>query len=54
MTFDGFVDKAIAFIQKQLNIVLEIGDRAGEGRAYGNLGVAYNDLGQFANCPKPQ
>ncbi len=26
---------------------MEVGDRAGEGYAYGNLGNAYNGLGQY-------
>jgi tetratricopeptide (TPR) repeat protein len=30
-----------------LNICIEIGDRSGEGIAYGNLGNAYNSLGDF-------
>ena len=30
-----------------MKIVIEIGDRAGEGRAYGNLGNAYKALGEF-------
>ena len=28
-------------------IVKEVGDRAGEGKAYGNLGNAYHSLGKF-------
>ena len=27
-----------------------MGDRAGEGRAYGNLGNAYDSLGDFAKA----
>ena len=30
-----------------MKIGIEIGDRAGEGRAYGNLGVAYQSLGDY-------
>ena len=30
-----------------MKIAIEIGDRAGEGRAYGNLGNAYFSLGDF-------
>ena len=30
-----------------LKIAKEIGDRAGEGRAYGNLGIAYDSLGDY-------
>ena len=32
---------------KKLEIALEIGDRAGEGQAYGHLGNPYNLLGDF-------
>ena len=32
--------------EKHLKIAKEIGDRAGEG-AYGNLGIAYQSLGDF-------
>ena len=37
--------KAIDYYEKYLEIALEIGDRAGEGRAYGNLGIACKSLG---------
>ena len=30
-----------------MKIAKEIGDRAGEGRAYGNLGNAYHSLGDY-------
>jgi len=30
-----------------LKIAKEIGDRAGEGRAYGNLGNTYRSLGDY-------
>ncbi len=30
-----------------LKIAKEIGDKAGEGRAYGNLGIVFNNLGDF-------
>ena len=30
-----------------MKIAKEIGDRAGEGRAYGNLGNAYDSLGDY-------
>ena len=33
--------------EKHLAIAVEVGDRAGEGRAYCNLGNAYDSLGQF-------
>ena len=36
----GDYQKAIEYHEKDLKIAKEIGDRAGEGRAYGNLGNA--------------
>ena len=30
-----------------MKIAIETGDRAGEGRAYGNLGNAYQSLGDY-------
>ncbi|XP_044183620.1 tetratricopeptide repeat protein 28-like, partial [Acropora millepora] len=39
--------KAIEHHEKDLKIAKEIGDRAGEGRAYGNLGKAYQSLGDY-------
>ncbi|XP_074609557.1 tetratricopeptide repeat protein 28-like [Acropora palmata] len=49
LTIDSLGDfrKAIGYHEKDLNIAKEIGDRAGEGGAYGNLGIAYNSLGDF-------
>ncbi|XP_074611125.1 uncharacterized protein LOC141865723 [Acropora palmata] len=41
------VYKAIQYHEKHLKIAKEIGDRAGEGRAYGNLGNAYQSLGDY-------
>ncbi|XP_074632061.1 uncharacterized protein LOC141890475 [Acropora palmata] len=45
------VYKAIQDHEKNLKIAKEIakeiGDRAGEGRAYGNLGIAYQSLGDY-------
>ena len=32
-----------------MKIAKEIGDRAGEGAAYGNLGIAYKSVGDFQN-----
>ena len=32
---------------QDLNIARQSGDKAGEGRAYCNLGIAYNNLGEF-------
>ena len=33
--------------EKHLKIAKEVGDRSGEGKAYGNLGNAYHSLGNF-------
>ena len=33
--------------EQQLSIAIEVGDRAGQGAAYGNLGNGYYSLGQF-------
>ena len=41
------IAKAIEYHEKLLKIAIEIGDRAGEGAAYGNLGNAYDSLGQY-------
>ena len=38
----GDYQKAIEYHEKHLKIAKEIGDRAGEGGAYGNLGNAYS------------
>ena len=43
----GQVQKAIENHEKRLNIAKEIDDRAAQGQAYGNLGVAYFFLGDF-------
>ena len=37
--------KAIEYHAQHLAIAKEVGDRAGEGGAYGNLGNAYPSLG---------
>lgn len=39
--------KAIVYHQLHLNIAKEAGDRAGEGDAYANLGIAFNSLSDF-------
>ena len=39
----------MSLINKALKIAIAIGDRAGEGRAYGNLGSAYLLQGDFRN-----
>ncbi|XP_020603564.1 iron-sulfur cluster assembly 2 homolog, mitochondrial-like [Orbicella faveolata] len=38
---------AINHQMRHLSIAKEMGDRAGEGRAYGNLGIAYQRIGDF-------
>ncbi|CAH3184234.1 unnamed protein product [Porites lobata] len=43
----GDFRKAIEYHERHLKISKEVGDRAGEGRAYGNLGNAYFCLGDF-------
>ena len=40
-------EKPLSIIKKHLKIAEEIGDRAGERRAYGNLGNAYQSLGDY-------
>ena len=37
--------KAIEYHEKRLKTAMKAGDRAGEGGAYGNVGVAYHSLG---------
>ena len=39
--------KRIEYHEQQLSIAKDVSDRAGQGRAYGNLGNAYQSLGQF-------
>ncbi|XP_044170333.1 tetratricopeptide repeat protein 28-like [Acropora millepora] len=43
----GDFRKAVEYHEKQLKIAIEIGDRAGEGRACYNIGNAYSSLEQF-------
>ena len=43
----GDFNKAIEYQAQHLAIAKEVGDRAGEGRAYGNLGIAYQSQGDF-------
>ena len=43
----GDFQKAIEYHEKRLKIAIEIGDRAEEGRAYGNLGSAHKSLGDI-------
>ncbi|MGB3509876.1 MAG: tetratricopeptide repeat protein, partial [Microcoleaceae cyanobacterium] len=43
----GEYHKAIEYLQKSLQIAMEIGDRYKEGNALGNLGLAYYSLGDY-------
>ena len=43
----GKYQKAKEYHDKALAIKIEIGDRAGEGRSYGNLGAVYCSLGEY-------
>ena len=43
----GDFQKAIEYHERHLKISKEVGDRAGEGKAYCNLGNAYFSLGDF-------
>ena len=43
----GDLRKAIEYHEKHFKNAVEIGDRGGEGRAYGNLGNAYDLLGDY-------
>ena len=40
-------EKAIEFYQQVLSIAQKTGNKNSEGKAYGNLGIAYHSLGQF-------
>ena len=40
-------NKAIEYDEQHLEIAKEVGDKDGEGRAYGRLGFAYCNLGDF-------
>ncbi|XP_044170126.1 tetratricopeptide repeat protein 28-like, partial [Acropora millepora] len=40
-------EKLLSIIEKHLEIAIEVGNRVGEGNAYGNLGNAYRSLGDF-------
>ena len=46
----GDFHKAIEYHTLDLAIAKEVGDRAGEGRAYGNLGNAYRSQGDFSKA----
>jgi hypothetical protein len=42
--------KAIEYHTQHLAVAKEVGDRAGEGAAYGNLGSTYQSLGCFSQA----
>jgi tetratricopeptide (TPR) repeat protein len=46
----GSFSKAIEYHGQDLAIAKEVGDRAGEGGAYGNLGNAYYSLGDYSKA----
>ena len=48
----GDFKQAVKYHNQHLSIAKELGDRAGEGRAYGNLGNAYDSLGDFKQAVK--
>ena len=48
----GDFSQAIKCHTQRLEIAKEVGDRAGEGRAYGGLGIAHESLGDFAQAIK--
>ena len=50
----GGYAKAIEYYTQLLAIAKEVGDRAGEGGAYGNLGCAYESQGHLAKAIKYQ
>ena len=50
----GNIDKAIEYHTQHLAIAKEMGDRTGEGGAYGNLGCAYGLQGDFSKAIKYQ
>ena len=46
----GNFSQAIAYHTQDLAIAREVGDRAGEGTAYGNLGNAHYRMGDFSQA----
>ncbi len=48
--FQGDYAKAIEYHTQHLAIAKEVGDRAGEGAAYANLGIAYQSHGDYAKA----
>jgi tetratricopeptide (TPR) repeat protein len=50
----GTFAKAIEYHMEHLTMAKEVGDRAGEGMAYGNLGNAYRSLGDLSKAREYQ
>ena len=48
----GTYRKAVKYCEKHLKAAIEIGDRNGEGKAYGNLGIAYHSLSDYQKAIK--
>jgi tetratricopeptide (TPR) repeat protein len=46
----GDSSKAIEYHMQRLAIAKEVGERAGEGRAYGNLGISYESQEDFSKA----
>jgi tetratricopeptide (TPR) repeat protein len=46
----GSFSKALEYHKEHLTMAKEVGDRAGEGRAYANLGNAYRSQGDFSKA----
>jgi tetratricopeptide (TPR) repeat protein len=46
----GRFSKALEHHAQHLTMAKEVGDRAGEDAAYGNLGIGYNSLGDFSQA----
>ena len=44
--------RAIEYQEKDLSVAKDVGDRAGEGSAYGNLSNAYDSLEDFQRSIK--
>ena len=43
----GDYRKAIKYLEKNLEIAIELGDRGGMGKTYRKLGIAYQSLGDY-------
>ncbi len=46
----GSFSKVLEHHKEHLTMAKEVGDRAGEGRAYGNLGIVYKSQGDYAKA----